>query len=447
VVGAAAQAVVTVQNLRSLVQFEIASATAARHAGPALLVVRRVGNLSASATVSFATTAGTASAGTDFIAASGLLNFAAGEATRTIPITLVANPLAPAARAFGVSLSGATGNGVLGGVNAMTVTVANMQSVVQFAAASYAVAENGGAVAVSLTRAGNIDLPLGVTYAVSGGTATVGLDYASVVGTATFAAGQSAITFDVAVHPDLVVDPDETIVLSLDGSADGVVPGALASATLTVADTTPGPKLATGALVPTARGLIEAVTLTFDQDLAGAPLVGAFALYTRSADKPGVAPRLKPVALLGATYDAIAHTVTVRPVKALKSGAFYQLVVGADGVRNVAGRLLDGAGTGAEGTPLVISFAQGKKLKYVDHDRDTVQLRVQGPGVLQLIRREDGEARRLTVLGATSLTKLAGLVARSRAGGDGRTGIAVIVGLGAATNLLTSAHFDVGEIA
>jgi hypothetical protein len=444
VVGSAGQAVVTVQNLRSLVQFEIPSATAARNAGPALLVVRRLGNLSASASVSFATAAGTAEDGPDFIAASGSLSFAAGEATKTIPVTLVANPLAPAARTFGVSLSGAAGNAVLGTIAAMTVTIANTQSVVEFAAASYVVAENDGVVTVTLTRAGNVDLPLGVTYVVSGGTATVGLDYAAVAGSATFAAGKSSVTFDVMVHPDLVVDPDETIVLLLDGSAGNVVRGALASATLTIADTTPGPRLATAVLVPTVRGLIEAVTLTFDQELAAAPPVGAFSLYTRSADKPGVAPRLKPVALQGATYDAAAHSVSVRPVRALKSGAHYQLVVSADGVRNPAGRLLDGAGNGQEGTPVVISFTQGKKLKYVDHNRDTVQLRVQGPGVLQLIRRADGEALRLTVLGPTPKTKLAGLVARSRAGGDGRTGIATIAGLGAATNLLSSAQFDVG---
>jgi hypothetical protein len=445
VVGAAAQAVVTVQNLRSLVQFEVASATAARHAGPAVLVVRRTGNLSAAATVSFGTANGTASAGTDFVAATGVLSFAAGEATKTIPITLIANPLAPAARTLGVSLSGTGGNGALGGISAMTVTVANTQSVVQFAAATYAVAENGVAVTVTLTRAGNIDVPLGVTFAVSGGTATAGLDYAAVTGTAAFAAGQAAISFDVAVHPDLVVDPDETIVLSLDGDAS-VVAGAQASATLTVADTTPGPKMTTSAIVPTVRGLIEGITLTFDQTLEAAPPVGAFTLYTRSADKPGVAPRLKPVALSGATYDAAARAVTVRPVRPLKSGAFYQLVVSAGGVRNAAGRPLDGAGNGQEGTPLVLVFSQGRKLKYVDHNRDTVQLKVQGPGVLQLVRRFDGEALRLTVLGATPTTKLSGVVARSRAGGDGRTSIATVAGLGAATNLLNLAQFDVGVI-
>jgi hypothetical protein len=173
--------------------------------------------------------------------------------------------------------------------------------------------------------------------------------------------------------------------------------------------------------------------------------VSAFALYQRSADRAGVAPRLKPVALQGVAYDPATRAVAVRPVRALKSGTFYQLVVSADGIRNAAGRPLDGGG--AEGTPLVITFAQGRKLKYVDSDGDAVQLRLKGPGMLQLARRPDGEALGLAVLGSTPLTTLSGVVARGRTGGDGRTSIEAIVGLGAGVNLLSRAPFDVGSVA
>ena len=446
VIGASSQATVTVQNLRSLVEFETTAVTAVRHQGPAVLVVRRTGNVSLAASVSYVTVAGTATDGTDFTLASGVVNFAPGQITGTISVVLKPNAKAPPSRSFTVSLTAAGGNGVLGSATTATVTVVNRQSEVQFAGAAYVVAENGGAITLTLTREGNLDVPVDVNYSVAGGTATAGADFTGAAGTVSFAPGQGSVTFDVAVQSDLVVDPNETVVLSVGEAAGDMVPGAQAMATLTITDTTPAAKLAASSLGLSGRGLVDGVSLTFDQALQAAPDVSAFALYRRSAERPGVAPRQLSVALQGVSYDPATHAVTVRPTRALKSGVFYQLVVNPEGVRNEAGRPLDGASTG-EGSPLLLTFAHGKKLKYVDSNGDMVQLRLRGPGTLQLTRRSDGEAERVTILGSTPLTVLSGLVTRSRAGGDGRTGIGSIVGLGAGTNLLSPDLFDVGSVA
>ena len=108
--------------------------------------------------------------------------------------------------------------------------------------------------------------------------------------------------------------------------------------------------------------------------------------------------------------------------------------------------MLDGDGTGQEGTPLVVTFAQGRKLRYVDHDGDTVKLMLKGPGVMRLVRRTDGEAERLTLGGATPLTRLMGLTRASRTAGDGRTWLGAIAGLGAAIDLLSPTQFDIAQI-
>ena len=126
---------------------------------------------------------------------------------------------------------------------------------------------------------------------------------------------------------------------------------------------------------------------------------------------------------------------------------FYQLTVNSDLIRNLGGKKLDGAGSGLEGSALVVNFGKGRKLRYVDQDGDTVRLSLRGPGAMELVRRADGEGDRLTLSGTTAATKLVGIVRPSRMGGDGHTTLAVVTGLGAATNLLTAEQFDVDDIA
>ncbi|HSP28230.1 MAG TPA: Calx-beta domain-containing protein, partial [Ilumatobacteraceae bacterium] len=71
----------------------------------ATLTVTRSGDTSGSSTVSWATVAGTAVAGSDFQAATGTVTFAAGETTKTIRITIVADKRAEPTETFTVVLS------------------------------------------------------------------------------------------------------------------------------------------------------------------------------------------------------------------------------------------------------------------------------------------------------------------------------------------------------
>jgi hypothetical protein len=302
-------------------------------------------------------------------------------------------------------------------------------------------------VTFTLTRAGNLGRAVSVSYATADGTASAGSDYVGAAGTVSFAPGQSTATFDVLVNSDLDFDPNETFSVALGTPADGAVIGAAPSATVTLTDTTPAPTFAGGGLVSLVKpGRLDALSLTFDQALDAAPAASAFTLFRRVGERAGVAPRLLPVILNGVTYDAATHSVTVRSAKPLRPGLFYQLAVSPDAVRNRGGLMLDGSGTGQEGTPLVVTFAQGRKLRYVDHDGDTVQLMLKGPGVLQLVRRTDGEGERLTVAAATLRTRLMGFVRHSKFTGDDHTTLGELANLGPATNLLSPAQFDVAEI-
>jgi hypothetical protein len=70
---------------------------------------------SGAVTVNYATANGTATAGSDYVAASGPLSFAAGETTRPVSVTVNADALVEGSETFTVGLSGPTGAGIADG--------------------------------------------------------------------------------------------------------------------------------------------------------------------------------------------------------------------------------------------------------------------------------------------------------------------------------------------
>ena len=62
----------------------------------------------------------------------------------------------------------------------------------QFSAATYSVAENGGTATITITRTGGSAGAVGVTFTTSNGTATAPADYTAVTQTVNFAAGDTA---------------------------------------------------------------------------------------------------------------------------------------------------------------------------------------------------------------------------------------------------------------
>lgn len=447
VVGARGTATVTVENPLAVVGFDSRFITVSGDDGTAHLVVRRVGNTSLPGSVSFATQSIAATPGEDYGHLTGVVSFAAGESEKAVVVALPGNAAAPAEVSFRVVVSGGTGAALVGADDTVNVIVTNSHSLVGLAAPAASTGESSGTVTLTLVRAGNLAHAVSVDFTTVDGTATAGADYTAATGTISFEPGQSTAFVSVAVNDDMVFDPRETFGVVLRDPAGGAVLGASA-AVVTISDTTPPPTFSGGGLVALQRaGRLDGLSLTFDQALEGAPPVSAFSLYQRSVERAGGAARLRPVTLADATYDEASRAVTVRPVRPLRAGAFYQLALNSESIRNQAGKSLDGAGNGEEGSPLLLSFGQGKSLKYVDQNGDIVQLRLRGPGVLELTRRSDGEGGGLSVIGATSTTILSGTVRRTRTGGDGQTTLSSLVGLGEGTNLLPTTQFGVSLIA
>jgi hypothetical protein len=110
----------------------------------------------------------------------------------------------------------------------------------QFEAAAYSLAENGGSLTVTVTRSGGADGEVTVDYATVDGSATAGADYDAAGGTLIFADGETSRSFTVTILDDSDYEGNEDLTLSLSGGANlGSPDNALL--TITEDDPPPGP--------------------------------------------------------------------------------------------------------------------------------------------------------------------------------------------------------------
>ncbi|ARQ09184.1 Calx-beta domain-containing protein [Rhizobium etli] len=91
-------------------------------AAAATITVQRSGNIDATATVAYATSNGSAIAGSDYTTTTGVLTFAAGQAIQTISVPLVNNTTAESNESFTLTLSNPTG-AALGSQATATVNI------------------------------------------------------------------------------------------------------------------------------------------------------------------------------------------------------------------------------------------------------------------------------------------------------------------------------------
>ena len=203
------------------------------NAGNAVFTLKLTGGALAQAvTVGFATSDGTALAGSDYTATTGTVTFNPGETTKTFTVPIREDTLAEPAENFRITLSNPT-NGVLGNPNFTTVTIL-ANDTIGFQYSTYTVVEYEplGVVTVVL-NAPSADT-VTVNYATSNGTATAGSDYTAASGTLTFAPGETSKSFSVAIIDDSIAETSETINLTLSSATKAAL--GQATAVLTIVD-------------------------------------------------------------------------------------------------------------------------------------------------------------------------------------------------------------------
>ncbi|MBC7631445.1 fibronectin type III domain-containing protein [Aeromicrobium sp.] len=108
----------------AVVAFAQSTRTLTETAGTVQLTVTRTGNTTIPATVGYARTGGNATPGADFTLTAGTLNFAAGETTKSIEVSIVNDVGREAAESLVISLDPGDGDTSLGARATTTVTIA-----------------------------------------------------------------------------------------------------------------------------------------------------------------------------------------------------------------------------------------------------------------------------------------------------------------------------------
>ncbi len=109
--------------------------------------------------------------------------------------------------------------------------------IIAFSASTYAVAENGGSINVTVTRTGGSAGAVSIVCASTAGTATSPADFTAGVSTFTWAAGDtSSRTFNVPIINDTITELAETLNVTLSNISGGAGYGSITQATITISD-------------------------------------------------------------------------------------------------------------------------------------------------------------------------------------------------------------------
>jgi chitinase len=219
------------------VQWSAARYSVSERGPAARITVTRTGGSGAGVRVDFATTNGSALAGSDYRARTGSLTFGAGVTSRTFAISIIDDAVArEGAETVALSLTNVV-NGAMGARATALLSIIDNEPATTFYLpnTAYRVGESAGSLTITVQRSGSTAAAGRVSYATSDGTAAAGADYTARSGTLTFAAGVASRTFSVPIAADIDVEGDETFAFALSAPVGGTL-GTQRSATATIGD-------------------------------------------------------------------------------------------------------------------------------------------------------------------------------------------------------------------
>lgn len=265
-------------------------------------------------TVNYAIVGVDATAGVDFTGSSGTLTFAsATDLVKTVVARVKGDTEAEAAETFKLVLSSPSQGVVSTDAGQAIVTITNddgpvIPPSVGFAPAAYRAVEGAAGVVtrvpltVRLTKAQT--KPVVVQYTTANVSASAGSDYTAKSGALEIPAGQTQVTFNVAIMGDSLAESDETFVVRLSG-ATGVagigIDAAVATVTIVNDDGAAAPPSVRASNVSINEGNTGLPRMTFTITLAKALTTATTLTYST----------LDGTAKAGRDYQATSGTVTI----------------------------------------------------------------------------------------------------------------------------------------
>lgn len=189
--------------------------------------------------IDYATSAGTAAAGSDFNSTTGTLIIPAGDPYGTVDVVVNGDDLDEDDETFTVSFS--TPSNATAPVGPATVTIVDADADVNISLADLSISEGSEGTAdavVPVRLSGAADRVVTVDYATAPGTATAA-DFTATTGTLTFAKGETEKLVSVALTTDAMDEFDETFTLVLNNPTNVVLADGNAAVTIVDDDAPP----------------------------------------------------------------------------------------------------------------------------------------------------------------------------------------------------------------
>jgi hypothetical protein len=256
--------------------------------------------------VAYATANGTATAGSDYVAAGGTATLNPGATTMTLNVTVNSDTALELDENFFVNLSSPS-NVTIARAQAVG-TIVNDEGIPPASVSDVTVTEGnaGNSVAtVTVTLESEAVQTVTIAYATASGTATVADgDYLAASGTLTFPVGVLSQSFDVTILGDVIDEPNETFVVNLSAPVNATLGDAQATVTITDDEPTPSLSISDVTIVEgTAGEGPQTVAAQFTVTLSGASSSTVTASYATA----------NGTATSGADYVAASGIVSFSP--------------------------------------------------------------------------------------------------------------------------------------
>lgn len=188
--------------------------------------------------VHYQTTDGTAIAGVDYTATSGILTFAPGETSKTFTVPILDNSVFGPQKSLNLVLSDPS-NVTLTAPSEASLLINNddPMPILQLSKAKYTATESSGKATITVTLNTASGQTASIDYATSNGSAIAGKDYRAVSDTLTFLPGETSKTITVVINKNNIPEPKRTFYLTLSNPVFDTL-GTPSLATITIDDGT-----------------------------------------------------------------------------------------------------------------------------------------------------------------------------------------------------------------
>jgi hypothetical protein len=402
--------------------------------------------------VLFRATAGTAGTGR-FVPVELRVEFAEGETSKFVEVPLIDTDEFEGSQTVLLSLSSPIGGPQLGDPSAATLTILDdepeppsrpMLSTIRFAAnpSNITVDEDAGEAIVVLERLGGIEGRVTLFVIPMAGDARPGVDYVADPIPVVFEDGQTQATIRVPILDNTTIDGDRAVGLFMTPPTGGANLDELEAIVLIIVDNErdlTAPTVTEVNFVGPSRSPIG-MSVLFSEPIDPARALDPNAYSIVDASGSGA---VLPISDL--SYDPATRTVALVTASPLQLGRTYRLIVASDGdlaITDLAGNPLDGNTAQAD-------LSRGASQQYRDANGDLVSLRIQGGGLLDVVRSPAGDAQVVRIVPTQPGRKLVtGNVRRIRGVGDGQTTIGRLEGIdpfGLVDVRLSPRQFTIGQ--